>query len=238
MDRREAMAKIKDLEAVAKSATIPGEREAAQNRADHLKAKWAVTDAEVRDLVYEEIDYGYGNRLTIFPYHNVVGPHIKMIRDSIALVQEAIENIRYLPDRLKYACKFYRDVQELFETGYFNEYSHRDGPPPNPKWPKDLYKDKANTPHTVKKWRDMYIKALYDQFMAEQMDDDDGTDIWAPLWAHHEAVRKVRSASSSDLRESTIEAAAQCHAKKLSENIARKEAERKAKQGRLEASGG
>jgi hypothetical protein len=216
MDRAETMAKIRDLQAVAKRATIEGEADAARNRAEHLKAKYGITDADLEASAYVEVDGIFGGKVSIFPYYEQVGVKVRHIKDLITMAQAAIDGIPDKGDRVRYSCQLYKDLQELLDTG--------------------SYGDRRKV---VKVWRDKAIKAFYqakyDEYMAKY---GDRNDVLVSQWyAHEDALRQIKYLNS-DLRKDTIERVAGVKGADLWAKYVKAQEQARANQAQVEGGAG
>lgn len=217
MDRADVMSKIRDLEAVAKRASIEGEADAARNRAQHLKAKYGITDAQLAASAYVEVDSIFGGKVKIFPYYDQVGVRLKQIKDLIAMAQEAIDGIQDLADRMRYSCQFFKELRELVDVS-------------GPYWRRNK---------TVKAWRDETIKAFYqakyDRYLIAYTDDEEGQTALDRWYAHQDAVRQIKFNNGADLREDTIENVVGVKKNALWAKVVKEDEERRARQSQLEA---
>jgi Protein of unknown function (DUF2786) len=217
VDKAEAMAKIRGLEALAARPELgEGEKEAALNRAAHLKSKYGITDAQMAASAYVEVDSIFGGKVKVFPYYDQVGVKLKHIKDLVALAEEAIDGIEDLADRMRYSCQFYKELRQVVEVA-------------GPYWRSD---------QTVKAWRDDAIKAFYqakfERYLTLYTDDEGDQPALDRWYAHADAVREVKYNNGVDLREDTIENVVGVKGKDLWAKVQKEGEERRARQAQLE----
>ena len=133
MDRAQAIQKVLDINRMTASSTFDGEVEVSKEMATQLRSKFDISDEDIAAAVhYHENFTLFGRRVRFFDYRRI-DPHLKAIKDHIAIVLGMIANVdepweeMKLRQQVDLLGRFYRDLRDIVVANDSDRYHARSG---------------------------------------------------------------------------------------------------------------